>query len=403
MGIPLPDDLRFEPPPDGLPDGIARYAGCWLGRWGAALPHLLAVERIGADGAVQAVYGLGDAPDGAVRRQWMRLQGRVDAEGTLVFRSNAVTIRYRPDGDGRLAGSYRRGTLSDQAHLQAIAPAELAARLAALPLYRPLAGETLLIPSHVFNTARGRPSNLAATLYRPPANGAGAPAPLVVFSHGSTGPGAISPQQMLRYETQARYFLERGFAFLAPMRRGRGASEGDYVEGYDRNPLRLAEGLRHALDDLDAAVRFMRGRADVDGRRIVVAGQSRGGLLSVAYAGRQPPGVLGSISFAGGWVGDPGGIPLDTVGGSDFNRDAFVQAGMDGGGLPSLWLYAENDSYYGSAAIRRWQDGYAAAGGNVQFYLFPPLAGDDGHRLLDHPQLWQSAADAFLHQIGFAW
>src|SRR3546814_5552074 len=90
------------------------------------------------------------------------------------------------------------------------------------------------------------------------------------------------------------------FAFLVPMRRGRGASEGEYVEGYDRNPLRLAEGFRHALDDLDAAVGVMRAVGGIDARRIVVAGQSRGGLLSVAYAGRQPAGVVGSINFAGG-------------------------------------------------------------------------------------------------------
>lgn len=272
-----------------------------------------------------------------------------------------------------------------------------------LPRSPPLSGETLLIPSHVFNPALGRPSNLVATLYRPPVRADGAPAPLAVFSHGSTGPGTVSPQQVLRYEIQARYFLDRGFAFLAPMRRGRGASEGAYVEGYDRNPLRLAEGFRHALDDLDAAVGFMRAAGGIDARRIVVAGQSRGGLLSVAYAGRQPAGVVGSINFAGGWIGNPGGVPPDTAGGSDFNRDAFVQAGMAGAATPSLWLYAENDSHYSTAAIRRWQDGYAAGGGEVQLYLFPPLDGEDGHRLFDHPELWQSAADAFLHQLGFFW
>lgn len=271
------------------------------------------------------------------------------------------------------------------------------------PRPRPPSGETLLIPSHVFNPGLGRPSNLVATLYRPPVRADGAPAPLVVFSHASTGPGMIPPQQVLRYEMQARYFLARGFAFLVPMRRGRGASEGEYVEGYDRNPLRLAEGFRHALDDLDAAVGFMRTAAGIDGRRILVAGQSRGGLLSVAYAGRQPMGVVGSINFAGGWIGNPGGIPPDTAGGSDFNRDAFVQAGMAGAATPSLWLYAENDSHYSMAAIRRWQDGYTAGGGEVQLYLFPPLDGEDGHRLVDHPELWRSAADAFLHQLGFFW
>ncbi|WP_370153599.1 alpha/beta hydrolase [Ferrovibrio sp.] len=407
MTIPLPADLCLQPPPAGLAAPLAAFAGCWLGRWGAALPHLLAVERIDADGSVQAVYGLGDAPDGHIRRQWLRLRGRIGSDGLLVFRSSAVSIRYRMDASGRLEGSYQRGQVSDHGWLQPVAADRLPDLLAALPPYRPLAGETLLIPSRVRDAGLGRPANLAATLFRPPpvatAGDAAVPVPLVVFSHGSTGPGAVPPRQMLRYELQARYFLARGFAFLAPMRRGRGASEGEYVEGYDRDPLKLAEGLQHALDDLDAVVTFMRAQPGIDGRRIVVAGQSRGGLLGVAYAGRRPPGVVGSISFAGGWIGDPGGIPLETVGGSDFNRDVFVQAGSSGQAVPSLWLYAANDSYYSPAAIRRWQDGYAAGGGAAQLYLFPPLAEADGHRLLDYPDLWESAADAFLHQIGFSW
>src|SRR3546814_16867871 len=92
-----------------------------------------------------------------------------------------------------------------------------------------------------------------------------------------------------------------------------------------------------------------------------------------------------------------------SAGGSDFNRDASVQAGMVGAAMPSLWLYAENDSYYTAAAIRRWQDGYAAGGGAVHLYLFPPLAGADGHRLPDPPELWKPAADAFPPPLGFFW
>lgn len=259
----------------------------------------------------------------------------------------------------------------------------------------PLRSETLWMPSRVLLPETGRAAQLMATFYPglkpPPARGW----PLVLFNHGSTAAGRYRADEVLRFEIQARYFLARGFAMLVPMRRGRGASEGPYVEWYDPDPLKLGEGLRHALDDVDAAAAFMRQRDDIDGSRIVVAGQSRGGLLSVLYAGQHPPGVLGSINFAGGWV--------DAAGMTDaFTREMLLRIGGDAR-VPSLWLYAANDSVFAPAKVRQWHDAYASAGGQAQLYVFPPLLQGDGHRLLDHPALWQSAADAFLHQLGFSW
>lgn len=263
-----------------------------------------------------------------------------------------------------------------------------------------LPSETLTIPSRVADPALGRPLTIQATYYPArPRDARPVPAPLVIFNHGSTGQGTergrIPREAVLRYESQARYFHARGFAFLAPMRRGRGGSEGDYLESYSWDALKLAEGLQHALDDVEAVVEFMRRQPEIDGRRILVAGHSRGGLLSVAYAGRQPSGVIGSISFAGGWIAEQGMM-------EDFNRDAFVRAGA-GAVAPSLWLYAENDRHHTMPAIRRWHDAYTGAGGNAELYLFGPVEDDEGHQLLERPGLWQSAVDAYLHQLGFFW
>lgn len=403
--IPLPEDLSLKPPGADLAPHFARFHGIWAGSWAGTLPHLLIVEHVGTDGTVQAVYALGDAPDGTIRRQWFRLTGRIEGdELTLETAASGPTVRYRFQ-DGRLQGEYRRQTITAKARLWRIPSSELAAHLAEIPTYRPLTGETLLIPSHVHSAALGRPLNMVASFFRPQGKAAECP-PLLIFNHGSTGNGAISPQLVLRHEIQAQYFLARGFAVLSPMRRGRGASEGEYVEWYNRDPLKLAEGLRHALDDLDAVVRFMCRRSDIDTSRILVAGQSRGGILSIAYAAQHSDAaggaVIGSINFAGGWVGDPGGIMAEPTAAKDFNRDVFVRAGASTR-VPSLWLYAENDSYYGPGAIRRWHDAYTAAGGQSQLYLFPPLEDGDGHLLYQRPALWQSAMDAFLHQLGFVW
>lgn len=260
---------------------------------------------------------------------------------------------------------------------------------------QPLHSEILWMPSRVPLPDGSRMARLMATFYPglqpPPPRGW----PLVVFSHGSTAGGRHRTDEVLRFEIQARYFLARGFAMLVPMRRGRGGSESDYVEWYDPDPLKLGEGLHHALDDLDAAIAFMRNRDDIDGSRIVVAGQSRGGLLSVLYAGQHGSGLRGSINFSGGWNDIAGATNV-------FTRDMLLRIGGDAM-VPSLWLYAANDSMFAPDIVRQWHDAYASTGGHAQLYVFPPLEGADGHCLLDHPDLWQSAVDAFLHQLGFGW
>src|SRR4029450_11007413 len=61
----------------------------------------------------------------------------------------------------------------------------------------------------------GGPVTLEATFYRPGTEG---PYPVVLFNHGSAGGGAVSPRMTLRSSRPARFFVERGFAVLAPMR-----------------------------------------------------------------------------------------------------------------------------------------------------------------------------------------
>jgi dipeptidyl aminopeptidase/acylaminoacyl peptidase len=39
----------------------------------------------------------------------------------------------------------------------------------------------------------------------------------------------------------------------------------------------------------------------VDPTRVVIGGQSRGGILSIAYAGQRPEQVKGVVNFVGGW------------------------------------------------------------------------------------------------------
>jgi len=44
----------------------------------------------------------------------------------------------------------------------------------------------------------------------------------------------------------------------------------------------------------------LRRRPEVDRRRVVVAGQSRGGILAIVFAGTHPEAVVGAINVVGG-------------------------------------------------------------------------------------------------------
>jgi len=125
------------------------------------------------------------------------------------------------------------------------------------------------------------------------------------------------------------------------VRRGRGASGGEYLETYGCMPSRLWPGIERGIEDLDAVLDFVRRQSWADPSRLVMGGQSRGGILSVAYAGRRPDVLKGVVNFAGGWTGE----------GCDqhrsFNAQVFRGAGGDGhrlGDKPGVWT-ATADEY----------------------------------------------------------
>ena len=237
-----------------------------------------------------------------------------------------------------------------------------------------------------------RALRLEATVFRPSASG---PVPLVVFNHGSTGRGRGSPTETLTYPETARFFVERGWAVLIPMRRGRGASEGDYLEQYDCDTALLSRGVDRAVQDLDAVMAFVGQQTWVDRERLLLAGMSRGGLLSIVYASVRQTGARGVINFAGGWTAEPCDQRIH------FHEPTLARAGR-ATTIPELWLYSENDRNYGPAAVRAYHRAFTGSGGTAELYVFPPI-GHDGHILLPRSvSVWTSAVDGFLRRIGLA-
>ena len=96
------------------------------------------------------------------------------------------------------------------------------------------------------------------------------------------------------FQPLARFFVQRGWAVVMPSRRGRGGSEDEYDEGFgiDRSrgytcdPSLSMPGADRALRDIEAAMGAILTMPFVDPSRVVIGGVSRGGILSVAYAGQ---------------------------------------------------------------------------------------------------------------------
>lgn len=152
---------------------------------------------------------------------------------------------------------------------------------------------------------------LRGLVYRPV--GAGRH-PAVLFLHGSGD----------NYDPQAAavgpLYTAHGYVLFMPFRRGQGLSAGrgetivarlnresaaNGAEARGRLMTQLLE--TEQLDDVRAALSYLRTRPDVDGDRVAVAGNSFGGILSV-FAAAWVPGIRAAIASAPAaqsWAGAP--------------------------------------------------------------------------------------------------
>jgi dienelactone hydrolase len=385
--IPLPSDLRIDTPAADVPANVSRFAGAWAhGAWDGVLPHVLVVETVDGTGRAQVVYALGDFDEAGVTRGYRRVTGRIVGDLLTFDLGERTSVIYH------IAGPSLRGTYTSSRRRYTVTLTRVAlAEVMAVParVSGVVASTTVRIP--VTEARPGSPrATLEATLYRPAGDG---PHPVLLFNHGSTGGGNVAPSTTLRPTRQAPFFVERGFAVLAPMRRGRGASDGAHQE-YEGtcDPDVLGAGLARAIEDVDATMAYLRVQPWADPGRVLLAGQSRGGILSVAYAAERSGTVRGVINFAGGWTSE-----RCDEGGRGFNQETFAAAGGRTR-IPMLWLYAEEDRYYSASWIRRYHEAFARTGGVATLHLFPAFGGD-GHRLVDRVELWKAAADEFLRRV----
>jgi len=233
---------------------------------------------------------------------------------------------------------------------------------------------------------------------------AAAPRPILVINHGR----AVTAEERsalgrARYSDISRYFAKMGFLVAVPTRIGYGVSGGEDVEDsggcqnkrYPPGYLAAAQQTLTVLETLKAS------RGDVLKDRSVVLGQSYGGATSAAVASLNPPGVVATINFAGGGGGNPKTQPRQPCGTPQLER-MFKGFGATAR-LPMLWIYTENDLFFGPDYPKAWFKAYQADGAPARMVQFPPH-GEDGHGLFTRfPEVWKPEVEAFLREQGFQW
>lgn len=234
------------------------------------------------------------------------------------------------------------------------------------------------------------------------------PFPLAVISHGVPFGGETARRKirLRRYLPLAEDFARRGYKAVVFARRGFAASSGPYQEGRgckDSTGLSFALSARNGGIDYAAVIEAFATYPDVDGSKVVVAGQSGGGFAASALASNPPPGLIGIVSFAGG----RGGMKKDgrRIRGN-CNEEGFVRAfGRfgDGATVPALWLYSTTDKLFWPELVDRAFEAYAANGAPVRLERVGALwFTDNGHYLYrrEGRRIWSPLIDAFLDAIG---
>jgi dienelactone hydrolase len=230
-------------------------------------------------------------------------------------------------------------------------------------------------------------AQLETTIFKPDGDG---PFPIAVINHGkSFGPPHF--QERYRPLRAARFFMQRGYVVVVPMRQGFSKSTGSYLGvGCDvgTNGQGQAEDVQTVLDHVAS-------QPYADRNNILVAGQSHGGWTTLAFGTIKYPGVKGLVNFAGGlrqegcaaWEG----TLARAVGG--YARTTAI---------PSLWFYGDNDSYFNEPLFRSMHASYTGNGGKATLIAFGKF-GKDAHSMFASragERIWHAEMSKFLQEVG---
>ena len=252
------------------------------------------------------------------------------------------------------------------------------------------------------------PLPMFAYLVRPVGDG---PFPLVIMNHGvSMSPTGRSFFPLVEFRDAAKWFARQGYLVVAPVGTGYGAAAIDLPEhglygpffskvGKCSNPNFRAPGLAVAHVDL-WIIDYMIAEKRIVPKDVIVVGQSAGGWAAIALSSLNPPQVRAIVVFAGGRGGR-----VDNKPNNNCAPDKLVEATGEFGRtsrVPMLWIYIENDTFFGPALSKRMHEAFTAAGGRAEYHVVPPF-GSDGHFFVGSPDavpIWSPLVTKFLDEQG---
>jgi dienelactone hydrolase len=213
--------------------------------------------------------------------------------------------------------------------------------------------------------------------------------PIALITHGKppdqAGALDLKPE---KYVGVARDLARRGWFAAVVLRRGFGQSDGPLPMPVTCASTSLIERFSADADDLQAALEAIAHRSDVDGTRAIAVGVSAGGAAVLALGARNPSNLKAVINVSGGlrFAGCPKEEAL---------VDAVKKLGTTSR-VPTLWLYAKNDSYFAPDLVDRMRDSFLDGGGDARLVMYESF-GTDGHKLFqDGRHQWMMELDSFL-------
>ena len=227
-------------------------------------------------------------------------------------------------------------------------------------------------------------------------------APYLVINHGRPTRDEMHKFKRSRYSQNSRYFVSLGFVVFVPTRVGYGETGGPDMETAGQRcdfSTEYDQPFANAADQVVSVINHAKTLPYVDPTRGLVVGQSFGGATSIALATRDLPGLKGAVNFSGGSGGNPTNNPENPC----FPQ-LLEQLFQDYGSrakIPTVWLYSENDLFWGPTLPKKWFDAFVKGGGKGKFVPLPPH-GRDGHGIFSaNIEAWKPAFEAFLHEVGF--
>jgi carboxymethylenebutenolidase len=148
-------------------------------------------------------------------------------------------------------------------------------------------------PEEVVFPSSGR--QLHGFLWKPAGSG---PFRAIVWNHGSEKMPGSEP-------ALANFYTAHSYVFFVPHRRGQGRSPGYYIQdevaqaGRGERAGRVVQLLNAQVDDVIAALNYLKSQSFVDPARIAISGCSYGGIQTL-LAGEHDLGVKALVPFAPG-------------------------------------------------------------------------------------------------------